>query len=316
MSEHGRGARQGLASAVRVGWCKTSAGDLRFLFREGRGIPIVALPGAAGRAEHVLMECESPYLALDWPGSGESTAALPRWSTSGLAALVAETFSCFGWSRVVVVGHSLGAMVASHLALDPRVLGVVLLAPMPGLLQCVRAGVWPFPVRSIFYLILSALSLCNFANVHEASRSDLNRAWLLHGLEGESMSSDQWHSAEEQCRPRADAPSGFLVWFQRRLGDVAALFAILTHLAPSLRGKKVWLSWGERDLLIDSRASQLAADSFCKGERGRNSAAQIVRTVVSAHGGHFLHWTSPELFAATFRDIGALAEEIQDESIS
>ena len=54
-----------------------------------------------------------PPVQVDWPGSGESTAATPRWSTRGLAALVREVLAARvpPGERVTVLGHSLGAMV-------------------------------------------------------------------------------------------------------------------------------------------------------------------------------------------------------------
>lgn len=295
------------AECVHTCWCQTSAGALRFLYREGHGVPILALPGAAGRAEHLLLNSGSPFLALDWPGSGESTSAWPRCSTHGLAALVKEVIDTFACPQVVVLGHSLGAMVASHLALDPRVVGVVLLAPTPGLLPCLKAGIWPFPLLGILYLLVSALSLCNALAFREASMSDLNRAWLLHGPERGILDSEQWAAAERCSRPRAEAPSGALVWLQRRLGDIAALLAVLTYQMPHVQGQTILLLWGEQDMLIDSRASRLAADFLVAGDGEGSGGTEIsstnVRTAVSAGSGHFLQWAAPELLTQLLQDM-------------
>ncbi|CAE8742390.1 unnamed protein product [Polarella glacialis] len=294
-------------AGIRVGRCPTTSGALRFVRREGTvGVPVLALPGAAGRAEHVIFDgpssCAGAWttVALDWPGSGESTDAWPRWSTKGLAALVLEVLDAFGWPRVIIIGHSLGSMVAMHLVADPRVLGVVLLAPSPGLLPCLRAGIWPLPLYSVLVLTLCALSLCNPLAVQAASRSDLNRAWLLHGLEGRSLCAEGLAAAQEASRPRSDAPGGLVVWLQRRLGDLAALIAVLTHnwqmplnLSPSAY---LAVLWGSQDALIDARASRLAADLL------EESGAEV-HVQVSPESGHFLRWGAPGLVATVLRDV-------------
>eukprot|EP00931_Biecheleriopsis_adriatica_P008127 TRINITY_DN109357_c0_g1_i1.p1 TRINITY_DN109357_c0_g1~~TRINITY_DN109357_c0_g1_i1.p1 ORF type:complete len:314 (-),score=49.81 TRINITY_DN109357_c0_g1_i1:45-986(-) len=288
------------SSSIKVGHCATSAGALRFLLREAtpgsgqREVPLVALPGAAGRAEHVLFKDDgnSPtLLALDWPGSGESTDAWPRWSTQGLAELVQEVLDSFNWQRVIIVGHSLGAMVASHLlVLDKRVVGAVLLAPTPGLLPCVEAGIWPFPLWSVLALLVSAASLCNPLGLHAASQSDLNRAWLLHGLEQQTLHGAGLTAAKQGCCPRPGAPAGLGVWLRRRIGDVAALVAVLGHCMPKLRRSiPVALVWGEKDTLISADASCLSARLWSK------QAGSHAVTAVSPDCGHFLQWGAPGL---------------------
>ncbi|KAI1336039.1 alpha/beta hydrolase fold family protein [Xylariaceae sp. FL0016] len=73
-----------------------------------------------------------PCLALDTPGS-----ALSPWngrdsSIARLANVVAELASSLdiALEKVVVVGHSMGAMIASRLAQDHALMGAVLLGPV------------------------------------------------------------------------------------------------------------------------------------------------------------------------------------------
>lgn len=237
-------------SAGSVRWLETSVGMLRCIYvsadqvgasegcRSGgsQKTPVCFLPGAAGRAEYgaaVIAAASTggrDAVALDWPGSGESTEANPCWSTRSHAALAWEVLGLLGWARAIVVGHSLGAMVAIHMAEDDRAERVVLLAPTPGLRRCLESGFFPHSLWSIIVLIWSALSLCRLDRV--AAQSDLNLAWLLHGLECHSMSNRQLNDVIARFTPRAAAPSGLRVWLLRRLGDVAALVAIMRHEMP------------------------------------------------------------------------------------
>lgn len=304
--EHGSSSS---SNSVTDGRCSTSAGKLRFLLRAASAscrdeVPLLALPGAAGRAEHVLFEDDGngpALLALDWPGSGESTCTWPRWSTQGLAKLVQEVLDNFGWLEVVLIGHSLGAMVVAELiAMEKRVVGAVLLAPMPGLAPCLRAGIWPFPLRGIAALLACAASLCNPFALHKASQSDLNHAWLFFGLEPRGSS---LHEARRVMQPSHTAPGGIRVWLQRRLGDVAALVAVLTHRMPKqspvTNSATLVLVWGERDALITAPASRLAAQLW----RNNKNAGSLPQTSVSTESGHFLRWGAPDLVKSAIKSV-------------
>ncbi|CAK0826313.1 unnamed protein product, partial [Prorocentrum cordatum] len=117
-------------------------------------------------------------------------------------------------------------MVAMHLLRqDARVVGALLVSPTPGLPHCLRQGIWPFPVRGVLALIACALSLCDVTDLEACSRSDLNRAWLLRGLEQRTLTAEALRLAEESSRPGPAAAAGLGVWLRRRLGDFAALSA-------------------------------------------------------------------------------------------
>ncbi|CAK0826314.1 unnamed protein product, partial [Prorocentrum cordatum] len=118
-------------------------------------------------------------------------------------------------------------MVAMHLLRqDARVVGALLVSPTPGLPHCLRQGIWPFPVRGVLALIACALSLCDVTDLEACSRSDLNRAWLLRGLEQRTLTAEALRLAEESSRPGPAAAAGLGVWLRRRLGDFAALSAV------------------------------------------------------------------------------------------
>jgi len=279
-----------------VKWYKTSAGLLRcILSKEGvSGLPRVALPGAAGRAEQLAhIGGDGSLLALDWPGSGESTDTTPRCSTFGLARLVIEILEQLEWPRIVVLGHSLGAMVAMHLAEHPRVAGVVLLAPSPGLLHCIHAGIWPHPLSTILLLIVCALTLCNPFAINETSKSDLNEAWILHGFERRTLHG-KYHETAAQCfaTKGSAGASGWAVWLRRRIGDISALLAVISHRMPrQLSGLSCALIWGDCDALINADASRLTETLL----KTSGQAPRLVKILPGS--GHFMHWDSPHAVA-------------------
>jgi len=252
--------------------------------------PVCFLPGAAGRAEHgetvaaVATSFGRDCLTLDWPGSGESTDAHPCCSTAALSALVWEIVQFFDWPRVILVGHSLGAMVVTHMAEDDRAERAILVAATPGLHPCLRLGIIPFPLRSIVVLVFCALTLCRLSAA--ASQSDLNLAWLKHGLEHHTMPKTELKKAVNAFSPKPSCPSGVKVWCRRRLGDVAALIAILRHAMPSCAVSSrsrcpAVIIHGDKDRLIIPEAGRLAAALWPTSNYEEINC-----------GGHFLHWES------------------------
>ena len=91
----------------------------------------------------------------------------------------------------------------------------------------------PFPFLSILALIACAASLCNPFYLHELSRSDLNQAWLLHGRESVALEGETLVAAQACAQPSASAPCGFFIWVRRRVGDFAALAAVLSYMMPA-----------------------------------------------------------------------------------
>ncbi len=104
----------------------------------GEGRPVVFLHGNGMMVEDMLISGvldaaagkSFRAIAIDRPGFGHSER--PRgtsWTASAQAALLAQAFSQLRIERPIVVGHSLGAMVAVALALDhPKQIGGVVLA--------------------------------------------------------------------------------------------------------------------------------------------------------------------------------------------
>jgi pyruvate dehydrogenase E2 component (dihydrolipoamide acetyltransferase) len=105
--------------------------------RQGTGDrTVVLLHGFGGDLDNWLFNvgplvAVADVVALDLPGHGESAIALPGPSVEALAGFVAAFLEALGIRRAHLVGHSLGAAVATQLTLDHPglVAGLVLVAP-------------------------------------------------------------------------------------------------------------------------------------------------------------------------------------------
>ena len=104
----------------------------------GAGVPLVLLHGIGGRAsgwapvQQALAAAGQASLAWDMPGYGESPTISP-YDFDGLADALAVLLDAQGLQQAVLVGHSLGGMVALQMwARHPqRVAGLVLVASSP-----------------------------------------------------------------------------------------------------------------------------------------------------------------------------------------
>jgi pimeloyl-ACP methyl ester carboxylesterase len=115
-----------------------TTGSVRLHYVErGEGRPVVFLHGNGMMVEDMLISgvigaaAEKSYraIAIDRPGFGHSTR--PRgsaWTAAAQAELLPRVFERLGIERPIVVGHSLGTMVALALALNnpDQVSGLVL----------------------------------------------------------------------------------------------------------------------------------------------------------------------------------------------
>lgn len=105
----------------------------------GSGPPLVLIPGVGQQAWHwrpVVSRLASSFrcIAVSNRGFGGSFMAPPPWTTRELARDVLDTLDALGVPRAVVVGHSLGGLVAQELALaaPERVARLVLVSTSPG----------------------------------------------------------------------------------------------------------------------------------------------------------------------------------------
>ena len=97
----------------------------------GSGTPILLLHGLASQRRFWNLVARDlvgrPFAALDQRGHGDSDTPDEGYDLSTVASDAATALDALGWSRVVVVGHSWGAAVATTLAAEhpERVLAVV-----------------------------------------------------------------------------------------------------------------------------------------------------------------------------------------------
>lgn len=107
---------------------------------EGEGRPVVlvhGLPGSVRDFRYLVPELatRARVVCVDLPGfGGTSVAAGPDASPEGRAAFVLELIDALGLKRPVIVGHSMGGMVAvAAISLRPEVFGGLGLIACPGL---------------------------------------------------------------------------------------------------------------------------------------------------------------------------------------
>jgi pimeloyl-ACP methyl ester carboxylesterase len=106
----------------------------------GDGTPIVLLHGIGSNAQSFvpLMQAfvgRCPTLAWDAPGYGSSQPLTAEWpDASDYAAALNRLLARVGISRCVLVGHSLGALMAARFAVTARsrVLALILISPALG----------------------------------------------------------------------------------------------------------------------------------------------------------------------------------------
>jgi len=136
--------------------------------RDGKRPLIVLLHGVASNLtrwseflEHTSLKNDWDILRLDLRGHGESLCRgklnMEIWSQDLLGILEAEDYS-----RVVFIGHSLGAQLAIHFASrhSPRVRGLVLIDPVfeKALKGSMR---WARYLRPVIALLVAAIRLLN-----------------------------------------------------------------------------------------------------------------------------------------------------------
>jgi 2-hydroxy-6-oxonona-2,4-dienedioate hydrolase len=124
--------------------------------RRRRRVPIVLVHGLGVAAESLrdfateLAEAH-PVYAPDLPGFGESDHPRRALAMPGLADALRAWLDVVGLPRVVLVGNSIGAQIAAHVAAsgDQRVAGVVLVGPTcdPSA-RSIPAQVWRWMVNA------------------------------------------------------------------------------------------------------------------------------------------------------------------------
>jgi pimeloyl-ACP methyl ester carboxylesterase len=118
----------------------SSAGLCYLACDGGDGLPIVLLHGIGSNAQSFLPLMQAfaghhPTVAWDAPGYGNSQPVTAEWpDASDYAAALNRLLARLGISRCVLVGHSLGALMAARFAVTARsrVVALALISPALG----------------------------------------------------------------------------------------------------------------------------------------------------------------------------------------
>ncbi len=134
------------------------------------GSPLLAVHGFTGAKEDFatqagrLAERGWQVVMPDLRGHGSSPSPASGYDLATMAADLREVVDRLGWDRFVVLGHSMGGMVAQHLALDvpDRVSALVLVGTTDG----------PVPIsRSLVELACSVVAEGGMPGLLEAQRA-------------------------------------------------------------------------------------------------------------------------------------------------
>ncbi len=220
---------------VRLAYEARGAGPPVVLL-QGLGLPGAMWLGLAGG----LVKSGHRVISPDNRGAGHSDSPWGVYTMGGLAADTAAVMEDAGVEGALVVGISLGGMIAQRLALDhpERVGGLVLAATTCGL----PLG-RPAPPRSLVTMLRS------LAGSTEAIRKV--RRLLVHpnSLERNPDLFRVWNRTLSRTPPR---PAGF--W-----GQFAA--AVMHHACPSLKriASPTEVITGEDDAIVPSKNSRILA---------------------------------------------------------
>jgi pimeloyl-ACP methyl ester carboxylesterase len=130
---------------------ETDWGSLAYSDSGGTGLPMIFLRGMACNSNDwsgvIAALPRGPRLiTLDFRAHGESDIPVSQFGMSDLADDVLRLADQLGLAKLLIVGHSLGGMVAMALAMrSPRVAGLVLLEGWTSLAAAAQA----FPGRHL-----------------------------------------------------------------------------------------------------------------------------------------------------------------------
>jgi len=265
---------------------ETAGGRTKVRVREGgSGAPLLFLPGAGG------LFPDDPFLAALaaryrvaaplLPGYEDSEGADNLRTMQDVALWAFDVQDALGLERPILVGHSMGGMIAAEMAaIAPReVERLVLVAP---------AGLWldSHPIPDLFAAMPFELPALLF---HDAA---LGAKLLTGGLPLESMREAAGQGAFELAAllQRFEDTSflqAFLIQNARRLGMAGKLLFPIPDRGVAERLYRVrartTLVWGESDRMIDP--------AYATAWQRLLPAARLVRV---AGAGHMVPYERPE----------------------
>jgi pimeloyl-ACP methyl ester carboxylesterase len=218
-------------------------------FDAGDGSPIVFIHGLAANATYWLHV--APYflsrghrvVGLDLLGCGESDKPSEGYSVVTLARQTRQLMDVLGVERAMLVGHSLGGMVASRLVNEcPERVGSLVLVNPGGCLPV------PLPMRLAGHLLLRPRIL-------EALMPHLWKAVLGAVFYEQNEHTRAFIEMVDATYDRDDVAE-----ITRVIAVLRRDFLERTYLPDLHNGRaRMWIIWGEKDRLVPARAFRRAA---------------------------------------------------------
>ena len=274
---------------------EVEAGVRLHCLERGSGRPVVLLHGNAVTLEDfeasgVFAELAGTHrvIAFDRPGFGHSTRPRDRvWNPVAQGAAIQAALDQMGVERPVLVGHSMGTLVAMAMALDrpDRVGGVVLL------------GGYYYPNARVDALLMAPVALPILGDVMRYTVTALTSRAML-GRVTEAMFAPNpvpsdffdWVSSEMMVRP---------VQIRANAEDAALMMPSAAQLADRYAELKVPLALiaGADDPVIDPHAHTERLHAEVPGSR----------LVLVPGSGHMVHHIAPHTVVEAVRTIEANA---------
>ncbi len=110
-------------SAPAYQFAELGVGRIRYSERPGDGTPIILIHGFGGDLDNWLFNLDAlsesaPVYALDLPGHGQSIKAVDNPDLGTMVDAVVQFLDHLAVESAHLVGHSMGGLIAGHLALD------------------------------------------------------------------------------------------------------------------------------------------------------------------------------------------------------
>jgi pimeloyl-ACP methyl ester carboxylesterase len=237
----GRQAKPSLHASM----AQVAALRLRFV-RAGMGMPVVLLHGYGESLlswEMVFdrLARDADVVAVDLPGFGLSSKPASGYTADSLATVVLRFLDQLGIRRFVLVGHSLGGVVAAAMAIrdPPRVLGLALID---------AALVTPWALAGTSDTSRAGASVRRAIAEYENLRGSFNSAHDANWLAEDSAATTYQPSGDPAY---ASALSAVLLEFD---------FGVLTAAKARRLAMPVKLIWGALDPVIPVQVGRLLAE--------------------------------------------------------
>jgi pimeloyl-ACP methyl ester carboxylesterase len=260
-------------------------------------LPVVLEPGLGASSVgwsglHALLAESSRVISYDRAGLGASPPAPGRRDLTALAADLAQVITRAGDEPAVLVGHSLGATIARHLAQrrPDLVAGLVLIDPIPDD-WVLRHARWARPAGASLYLAMQAATT-HIGLIDTLTAAPFGRAIVRSSTSPLAALTDDERDqlAAEMRRPAHHRTAR--AEFVGLLSSRAELRALSTH-RPAV----------PVTVLSGGRTHPFATRLRASATAWQARLAETGRHVVVPDGGHFIPRYQPEIVRAAVAEL-------------